>query len=134
MIPSSSVNSANSPGVHLNENWLAGPASRPMTANILPPILKTRSFCHKTSSVTWRSERQYSRIFSRVIIQSLHFVGLRVPPCPGDHDELQRQSDPVKDHRVFIQFMMDGHVYVGRVDGQEQHDQSPRGPLLKTRN
>src|SRR5262245_63253832 len=99
MIPSRSVNSENSSGVHLNENWLAGPASRPMTANILPPILKTRSFCHKTSSVTCGSERQYSRIFSRFIFQLFYIIGFCKPPRPGDQDELERQSDPVEYQR-----------------------------------
>src|SRR5262245_53331081 len=129
MIPSSSVNSANSSGVHLNEYWHAGPASRPMTANILPPILNTRSFCHKTSSVACGNERQYSRIFSRFIFQSLLFIGFRKPPGPGNQDELQRQSDPVKNHRQFrIIFMVDSHVYVRRIDGDQERDQSPRGP------
>src|SRR5215813_2134431 len=120
MIPSRSVNSENSSGVHLNENWLAGPASRPTAANILPPILKTRSFCHKTSSVACGSERQYSRIFSRFILQSLLFIGLRKPPCPGDQDELERQSDPVIDHgELRVEMMVNGHVYVRWVNGQE---------------
>src|SRR5262245_18393312 len=141
MIPSRSVNSANSSGVHLKENWLAGPASRPMTANILPPILKTRSFCHKTSSVTCGSERQYSRIFSRFILQSLLFIGLRIPPRPGDQYELERQPDPVKGFRpdplkdfrqIRVEVIVNSHVYVRRINGQEQRNQSPRGPLLKT--
>src|SRR5262249_28676545 len=143
MIPLRSVNSANSSGVHLNENWLAGPASRPTAANILPPILKTRPFCHKTSSVAWGSERQYSRIFSRFILQSILFIGLRKPPRPGDQYELERQPDPVKGFRpdplkdfrqIRVEVIVNSHVYVRRVNGHEQRDQSPRRHLLKTRN
>src|SRR5262245_33856186 len=135
MIPSRSVNSENSSGVHLNENWLAGPASRPTAANILPPILKTRSFCHKTSSVACGSERQYSRIFSRFIIQFLLLIVFRIPPRPGDQDELEWQSDPVIDHREFrVEMIVNSHVYVRRVNGHQQRDQSPCGPPLKPRD
>src|SRR5215468_3337137 len=117
MIPSRSVNSENSSGVHLKENWLAGPASRPTAANILPPILKTRSFCHKTSSVACGSERQYSRIFSRFILQFLLFISLRITPGPGDQDELERQSDPVKGHRqIREEAIVNSHVYVRRIN------------------
>src|SRR5712691_714832 len=63
-MPSSSVNSANFSGVHLRDKQYFDAPSSTVTANILPPTLKTRSLPHCTFSVTCGNERQYVRTCS----------------------------------------------------------------------
>jgi hypothetical protein len=59
MMPSRSVSSPNTSGVHLNASVCG--RSVLTTANILPPTLKTRSLPHLMSSVTAGRLRQNVR-------------------------------------------------------------------------
>src|SRR3954470_24706114 len=70
MMPGRSVRSAKSSGEHLKEaTTLAGSVAA--TANILPPILKTRSLTHCTCSVTCGNDMQQRRMASRFMWSSL---------------------------------------------------------------
>src|ERR1017187_10350337 len=88
MIPGRSVKSAKSSGEHLKESR-TGAGSSGITANILPPTLKTKSSSHCTVSATCGKERQQRRTKSMVIARPR-----RGRPLLGDLDH----HDAVRGH------------------------------------